>query len=200
MPVRDALRQLRHEGLLEEDRGNHLRIASFDFESIRDVYAVKAAAHARATRRATERSTDAELASLLDIHREMVRAVDQGDSADVAVSNWSFHRRINVLARAPYLVATLRALPIRFDGSAFHADVGWTHQCIQEHQEVMQAITDRGADLAAQLMNEHVTHSAEFMISWLSSVRLQNSSSTLDDEVRHSSEFRAPLSGSAEIT
>ena len=122
MPVRDALRQLRHEGLLEEDRGNHLRIASFDFESIRDVYAVKAAAHARATRRATERSTDAELASLLDIHREMVRAVDQGDSADVAVSNWSFHRRINVLARAPYLVATLRALPIRFDGSAFHAD------------------------------------------------------------------------------
>jgi DNA-binding GntR family transcriptional regulator len=171
MPVRDALRQLQSEGLLEEDRGHRLLIGTFDVESIRDVYAVKAAAHARAARRATQRSSDAELDTLVEINKRMARASDAGNAAELSECNWQFHRRINRLARAPYLLATLRALPIRFDGSAFGKDSPWTRQCISEHDEVLNAMTHREPDDAEALMAEHVSHSVDFMISWLNTAR-----------------------------
>jgi DNA-binding GntR family transcriptional regulator len=167
MPVRDALHLLHYERLLVHDRGKHLCVAGIQPHEIADIYEVKAVVHGRATRRATERSAAAEIETVRQANERMRSALRAAQHGEIADANWEFHKRINSLARAPYLLAALRTLNVRLGSDLFSEDSKWTRTCIQEHSDIVDAMTAGDGAAAETLMIDHVRHSAELIAAWL---------------------------------
>lgn len=171
MPIRDALQLLQYEGLVEPTNGKHVVVAKIDSRVLEDIYDIKALVHALATRHATERATDSEIASLAAIQEEMRRAVAERNADSASAANWRFHRMINRIARAPHLVAALRALAIQPDHNFFNhpsGSGGWIEDCLAEHDLVLRAMAARDAAAAEEQMQKHVRHSAEVLNARLS--------------------------------
>src|SRR4051794_6107660 len=87
MPVRDALRQLTHEGLLREV-GAQREVVPFAAEAFAESQELIAVLHGWATRRVAERGTDEEIAELRAVHDEMVAATS---SAERSQLGYRFH-------------------------------------------------------------------------------------------------------------
>lgn len=171
MPIRDALQLLQYEGLVEPTNGKHVAVAAIDSRALEDVYDIKALVHARATRHATETATDSEIAGLAAIQEEMRRAVAEHDTDSASEANWKFHHMINRIARAPHLIAALRALAIQPDHNFFNhpsGSGGWVQDSVAEHDLVLRAMAARDATAAEEQMQKHVRHSVEVLNERLS--------------------------------
>src|SRR5690606_23876747 len=64
MPIREALRQLEGEGVLQSLAHRGFRVEAITEESIRNLYDIRVAVESMLGRRAAERATDADIAEL----------------------------------------------------------------------------------------------------------------------------------------
>ena len=99
MPVRDALRQLTHEGILER-QGHQLVVASLGVEDLEEVHSLTAVLHGWAAGQAATVATDAELAELDDICQAGLETEDPFEFGRLSMD---FHRKINLLAHSQRL-------------------------------------------------------------------------------------------------
>jgi DNA-binding GntR family transcriptional regulator len=151
MPVRDALQQLTHVGILEQN-GQQRAVVSLGIEDLVEVHALTAVLHGWAARRAATLASTREIAELA--------AMCQPASHDEDPYAWGlqamqFHRKINLLARSPRLIRTLiafqqtvpRTIPF-----VVRAEMAPSHD---GHQAIVAAIQARNAELAEQLTRSH---------------------------------------------
>lgn len=167
MPVRDALRQLSYEGFLVWSPNNQVRVATFTRPDVEDMFEVTAMLHGRLTRRATERCGEQDLAELLDLHEEMERCVSEGRVGELWERNRFFHRRIDVLAESPRLVAALRGVTIDLHRDALYLSEEQARQSNTEHHEILAAMTARIGTAAERLVAAHVSAARDAVISHL---------------------------------
>jgi len=156
-PVREALRELATEGLVQFDsyRGAVVRAPSVD--EIREVYELSALLAPLSVRKAVETITKEELAALRRLHEQMGEAdgIEQW-----APLNREFHRIIDEAARSPRLAAILGALRdarMVEVAVAISAGAREIRQSNAEHARILRAIERGDAERAAGLMEKHVT-------------------------------------------
>ena len=106
MPVRDALNQLAHEGLLIEKSGQRV-VARLDPADVLDVYTLIGMLNGYGAHRAAELSNDEEIGALQPLFRQVVEATEPLELSQMSAS---LHRQLNLLARSPSLVRTLASL------------------------------------------------------------------------------------------
>ena len=106
MPVRDALQQLTHEGLLEQ-RGQQRVVVSLGTKDVEEAEVLIAVLHAWAAGQAATVASDAELAELAEICHAAVATDDVYEFGHLAMQ---FNRKINMLAHSPRLIRTLRTI------------------------------------------------------------------------------------------
>jgi DNA-binding GntR family transcriptional regulator len=160
-PVREAVRRLQQEGLVEVRPHNGTFVASIPPEEIHDVSAIRGALEAIAAAFAAERMTDAEIAELGEIVAEQQRAAAAAGPSDQPVSAWQadrFHHMIHVGARSPRLLALLeqlyaqvthfRNVTLRVPGRAAASAQG--------HEAIFGAIRARDHVAADGLMRGHI--------------------------------------------
>lgn len=167
MPVRDALRHLTLEGFFKDDGSGHSVVAPFSRSDIEDIYLIEGMLHGLAIRRIVERGNPSELAELQDLHKKMVAAEEAGRPDEMADLNWRFHRRINQLARSPKLIAVLRTHSLSIPRDYLLEFPQWIPRANEEHGELLQVMRRGDADLAQEMMKEHVVTSGEGLINYL---------------------------------
>jgi DNA-binding GntR family transcriptional regulator len=106
MPVRDALQQLAHEGLLV-DRAGQREVVELGKEELLDAHMLVAVLHGWAARRATELATSEELDELELLCNRTLEAIDP---LEYSQRSWSYHRQMNILARSPRLIRTIASV------------------------------------------------------------------------------------------
>src|ERR687894_2259105 len=94
IPVREALRMLERDGLVETAPYRGARVTTLTAKEVEETYFIRSHLESIATGLAAERITDAELAQLDMLMSEMRAAVDAQDGPRFSDLNLEFHRTI----------------------------------------------------------------------------------------------------------
>ena len=155
-PIREALRRLEQDGLVERGaRGMHVRSRSP--EEILEIYEVRITLEVAATRAAAERRTALDLARLEQIHQAMLDT-SPADPERMATTNRRFHEIVWSMSHNATLIDLLDRLHahlIRYrETTLTHAD-RW-QIVLDEHAEMIDAIKTGDADRAAAIAESHM--------------------------------------------
>lgn len=156
-PVREAMRQLAAEGLIQFDsfRGAIVRAPSLD--EVREVYEIRLLLEPLSMRKAVDRITPDELEQAEQLQREMIGVDDVGAWV---LLNRRFHGLLADAARSPRLARVIGGLQDAATSQvalSIKADLRRLTDGNDEHLEILQAMRDRDADRAAELITSHLT-------------------------------------------
>lgn len=172
-PLREAMKVLASEGLVELRPRRTPIVAPVDPEEIRAIFEVMEAMEALAGRRAAENAGDADLEALEAMHAAMVAAHDEGDRVAYAARNRAIHARIVELAGNPVLKATYAAFSIKIHRAraTTNYDARRWVESIAEHEGIMDAFRARSPDLVAERLLDHTRRTGASVIATLLRVR-----------------------------
>ena len=155
-PIREALRRLEQDGLVERgSRGMHVRSRSP--EEILEIYEVRITLEVAAARAAAERRTALDLARLEQIHQAMLTA-STDDSERLATTNRRFHEIVWSMSHNATLIDLLDRLHahlIRYRETTLTFADRW-QTVLDEHAELIEAIKEGDGDKAAAIAESHM--------------------------------------------
>ncbi|CCG04232.1 GntR family transcriptional regulator [Blastococcus saxobsidens] len=159
-PLREALRRLKQEGLVELDAHRDARVRPLDATEARDLLELRSALDPLAASLAAHRRTDADLAEIAAALAGL-EALTTHPSAAQLESHHRFHAAVHRASHNALLVQTLDGLWVKTDRYRRHAlEVGRSeadrHARATEHRLVLEAVRDRDAEAAAERMRRHV--------------------------------------------
>jgi len=155
-PIREALRMLEQDGVLERvNRGIRVRQTSPD--EVLEIYGVRTILEAAAARDAAARRTDYDLAILDRILRSMGEA-RTAPPQEMAAINRSFHRAIWAAARNRTLTDLLERLAVhlrRYPATTYLRAGRW-EEALEEHRQLLEAIRESDPEAAAKVAEKHM--------------------------------------------
>ncbi len=161
-PVREALRQLELEGLVQSVPNKGATVRGVTEQDIQDIYTIRMLIEGLAARWAAEKITPEEL-------EELKEAVDL-EEFYTTKSNYGNMLRFDTRFHDIIFKAS-KSKPLMYTLSTFHRYVQKARrvsmssperaaEVLQEHKAILQAIIDRDADRAEKLMTEHVRNAS----------------------------------------
>ena len=159
-PVREALRQLSAEGLVEVRPHRSIVVASFDPAEVEEVFELGVMLESFIAGLAAEKATDDDRRQLRAIVDAM--AVAAADSADVrlryAALDRDFHEALAAAARSPRVAAVLRqTVNFRLLIDLFRdyepLDI---ETSLMQHRNILAAVDSANADWASAAMRNHI--------------------------------------------
>lgn len=164
-PVREALQQLHMEGLVTIKPHIGTSVSILSRKELENIYELKIFLESLGIRKAIENINQKDIENLKLIIYESVKAIKENDFLSVAKFNKSFHMEIYKKSNNPYLikmVEDLWAMIYRY------AIVIYSTQQVNEfyndHQDILDAITEKDANRAELLIIEHQKSAMNKMI------------------------------------
>ncbi|WP_418004006.1 GntR family transcriptional regulator [Mycobacterium sp. PDNC021] len=160
-PVREALRTLRGEGMvqLEPNRG-HV-VSAFTRDDITDIFWLQATIATEIAANAARRITEPGIAELDRLTDELADAVAAGDVDAIALAEFLFHKEFNRAAGrtklAWFLLHAARYLPVRI----YAADPQWGAAAVANHRELITALRDKDIDEVVRQTRRQFDDAAE---------------------------------------
>ena len=171
-PVREALRRLEHERLMERPNSKTLQVADPSPRLLYELNLVEGALRGTAARLATENATDAELATIEQTFQASLAAV-RGPEATRAEKTLNLtHRLHELIDRAAHnemlldMIATVTAFHMTARRRAVeHLGDRYPVQAGEDqHHAIVDALLARDGNRAEQFMRDHVYESGEFRL------------------------------------
>lgn len=153
LPVREALRMLRQEGLVTE-RSRGVEVSSLSPEDVADLFDVREALEVLACQLAAERAEPADLTKLEALVRRARNGLKQGSIMDVMDAGSQFHDAITDIARNEFLRTALEPLQGRMHWLLRRARN--LPELIDEHDELYLAIASGDPGRAAERSIRHI--------------------------------------------
>lgn len=175
MPVREALKELAAEGLVEHVPYRGVRVVAFSPEDVEDLYAHRAFLEGRAARAAAEAITASELAELRRLYDAMMERTAPELVAEYRVLNRTFHQLIAAASRRPYLIRSLAQIWSSFPSMLWGNFSTTAARSLperdasdpQEHAAILAALEHRDPDGAEYAARSHVEISGRQLASAL---------------------------------
>lgn len=154
LPVREALRMLRQEGLvIEKDRRGSM-VSSLTDKDVRDLFDLRTALEVLACRLVAQRASDEELENLHELLTAARSQLEAGRQATAQRINSEFHDRVIDLADNDQLSQVLKPLAGRLHWIFRHVDdLG---ELIEEHFGLLSAIASRDPEAAGAASAKHI--------------------------------------------
>jgi DNA-binding GntR family transcriptional regulator len=172
-PLREALKVLAAERLIELTPNRGARIASLSEGEIQHMFELMGAFEGLAGRLAAARISEADLLELQAMHLQMRAHYVRKDLPAYFRLNQAIHRRIVVAAGNPLLAQSYDQLAGRIRRPRFLASQ-WSAQrwaqAIEEHEGIMAALAARDGALLSRLLEAHLAHKAEALLKHLPEV------------------------------
>ncbi|WP_108658486.1 GntR family transcriptional regulator [Acuticoccus kandeliae] len=162
-PLREALKLLELDGLIELSQNRGARVRPFTTQEAVSLFEVLAGLESLAAELATARITPEGMRNLLALHRRMADHYARGEKDPYFALNSQIHEAVIVATENPVLLATHRQLMLRAKRGRYMAIVDprrW-QQAMEEHEELMDAIMRRNAADAGRIWRTHLTHTGQ---------------------------------------
>jgi DNA-binding GntR family transcriptional regulator len=162
-PLREALRRLKQEGLVELDAHRDARVARLDAREARDLVELRQSLDPLAASLAAERRTDADLAAV-QAALEGLESLSSRPSLDELERHRRFHSAVYRAAQNTLLAETLDGLWDKSDRYRLHALADERVETdrarsAEQHRLLYEALREGDAPGAADVMRRHVASS-----------------------------------------
>ncbi|MGL5675137.1 MAG: GntR family transcriptional regulator [Cellulosilyticaceae bacterium] len=164
-PVREAIRQLELEGLVESIPNKETIVSGITEEDVHDIFLIRSRLEGLAARKAAERITEDELKELEEVLALTSFYAEKHDANALKELDHRFHEVIykatksktlnHMLSDFHHYIQKARKLSIATPGRA--------KKVVEEHQSIYEALVQKDGDAAERLMDEHVRKAANNM-------------------------------------
>jgi DNA-binding GntR family transcriptional regulator len=153
IPVREALRALAGEGLVEYRPRRGYAVTQLDLAELEEVYRLRRTLETEALRRGVPRATTADVARL----REAADACRDGAPRDRLAANRRFHAVLHDLAESRPLT---RLIDLLWDSTEayralYYALPGEAEEADRAHRAIVSAMATRDTERVVALQNAH---------------------------------------------
>ncbi|MFT4726569.1 MAG: DNA-binding GntR family transcriptional regulator [Granulosicoccus sp.] len=155
-PVREALRKLESEGLVESEPRLGMRVRTLDYTEVIELYEVREVHERAVARIAATKATEIELFELKDVQTALENV--KNSPQKMAPLNQRFHFALLQMAKNRFLtraVGTMQRTMLVLGPSTL-GDPKRAATAIKEHRALIQAIEKRDADKAESIMSQHL--------------------------------------------
>ena len=169
-PLREALKVLAAEGLIELLPNRGARVRQFSEGDVRNLFEVISGLDFVAGRLACARITDQAIAAIETLHLEMYAHYLRHELADYFRLNQKIHQAIVDAAGNPVLsanYANLNAVLRRLRYSANLVRRDRLGDAMREHEQIVDALRRRAADELGMLMFEHMHRKCDAVCEYL---------------------------------
>ncbi len=172
LPVREALKKLAAEGLVEYLPYRGMRIREFSTDDVEDIYKIRAFMESMAARFAVENITAEELVELKELATKMESRLTQEDLPEARELNRRFHEVVFTASQHAYLIHELRQLWTIFPSMLWGSfSVTATERLFQqddydleEHREIISALEEGNTAQAERVMRQHIEGSGNRLL------------------------------------
>ena len=161
-PVREALRQLEKENLIENIPNRGAFVIGFTNQDIMDMFDLRSTYEIQAVRWACDRITDDELNALEETFEFMEFYTMKKDIEKMLNININFHQNIYKASHNRMLQSTLSSyqLYVKYTNNFdYDRPDDYLQTVLEEHRKIYEAIMARNGEAAAQAMKEHMDNS-----------------------------------------
>lgn len=168
MPVREAIKRLQVEGVVDVIPHRGATVAMLTPEQTRDVSAVRTVLEGLAARLAASLAEPEDIKQLDTLCREMERLADSEDTRAQLANYEEFHRAIRQMSRNQVLrsIADNLADSTNRFREEFMSLPSQRHELLKEHQEIYYAIARRDPDAAERLARQHIERTVRLLTSY----------------------------------
>jgi len=168
-PLREALKQLAAEGLVELQLNRSAVVAPLRRDELTELFEAVSAIERGAAELAAVRMTAPDIERLEALQMRIERHHRRGELRDYFEVNQQIHGVIVDFARNSVLKASHDALLARVERArlfALSADGRW-EESVREHRQILNALKARDAGRAGQLLAHHVRRTGEIVADTL---------------------------------
>jgi DNA-binding GntR family transcriptional regulator len=168
-PLREALKQLAAEGLVELQLNRSAVVAPLRRDELTELFEAVSAIERGAAELAAVRMTAPDIERLEALQMRIERHHRRGELRDYFEVNQQIHGVIVDFARNSVLKASHDALLARVERArlfALSADGRW-EESVREHRQILDALKARDAGRAGQLLAHHVRRTGEIVADTL---------------------------------
>jgi DNA-binding GntR family transcriptional regulator len=165
-PVREALRRLEQEGLIERVSARQLRVVDHSADTLRELLLTGAALRAMEARFATHKITDAALDRMAALVEALANGLELDVREQLAIAR-EFDIEIERAADNPTLRSMILSLSIIGQErrartvASLHLRPEVGLQRVQDHRDMLAAFRNRDPDLVEQVFRRHATAGVE---------------------------------------
>lgn len=166
-PIREALRKLELEGLVNMVPRKGAEVADITEKSLRDVLEVRKALEELSVQLACEKITEEEIEELKRVAERFKDTLDDQDVTKIAEADVAFHDVIYTATdnqKLILLLNNLREQMYRYRVEYLKKEEAYP-QLITEHEELIDNISKRNKEEATRIMCEHIDNQVATVIN-----------------------------------
>jgi DNA-binding GntR family transcriptional regulator len=166
-PIREVLRILESEGLLEHIPRKGVYVAEVSPQEAEEITPIRAVLEELAVQLGVPNLTDEQVQTLEHLTKEMDEALGRMDFVQVRKLNYDFHILIYRASGSATLVNMIERLWPRFATNLLWMIPGRAQRSIEQHYVILEAIRERDAMRAATLVAEHIHTAGHSIVEFL---------------------------------
>ena len=159
-PVREAVKKLSDEHLVDVVAQSGTRVASIDRHEIEQAYLIRRALEMESAAHAAPRMTEAHAESLTEILLLHERAIEQKKFVKAIAIDDSFHRTIAQIADMPRLWHMVEISKAHLDRCrhTLLPRTGEATATLEQHREIIRTLNTKNPEAAREAMRNHLDH------------------------------------------
>jgi GntR family transcriptional regulator, rspAB operon transcriptional repressor len=171
-PVREALKRLADEGLVEVRAQAHTLVKPIDRKRIYEAYLIRRALEMESVAQAARRSTLQSRHQLQDIHMLHKRALQRRRYVDAIDLDDRFHRTLSEISDLPHLWQTIDVSKAHLDRLRYLTvpRIGQGEATLIQHQAIIKAVAKGDDDAARKAMADHLDKAYAGIVAFLDSL------------------------------
>jgi len=168
-PVREAIRKLEQEGLVRLTARKGAEVAPINAKDLKEVLEIRKALEGLACQMACQHATEEQIQDLSRINQDIEEAIGDGDIERIARLDALFHDRIGVYSSNTQLIMILSRLKehIYRYRLEFIADTRNKRQIIEEHEKIIQDITNKNEKAVRRDIEHHIEGQERYILNTL---------------------------------
>lgn len=167
IPVREALKRLEAEGLVEFHRNRGALVTRLSEFELAQIFEVRVLLEVQLIKQAVPYLAKADFKLAESILEEFLKLDDTGRWAEL---NWAFHASLYQAAQRPFALNMVRSIHDKIERYLrlqIEMSEGGKEKADLEHRAILAACKVGDAELAGRLIEEHIHHVCEALFAHL---------------------------------